>query len=497
MSQAAPTSTSGRTSFALWSKLLIAVVICGVGGIFYPQWGPPALAWWRKTVKPVVAQGKAARVAAGDHDEHDGHDHTGHDHAGHDHSAHKDDHDHDHPGHSEADSLEMSEQARKNIGLKVAKVELTRFTKTVSVPAMIAERPGRSTVLVTAPMTGIITRIHAIDGDAVEPGRKLFDLRLTHEELVQSQVELLQTVEQLEVTSREIKRIGQLTENGGLAGKQLLERQYDKQKLDAVLRSKREALLLHGLTAEQIEAIVERRELLKELSVVAPAWADEARPTDRATPYQVQSLNVSPGQHVNAGDTLVTLVDHAELYVQGEAFERDVPLVQRAADSGAPLTASLESEEGRSETITGLQILYLATKVDPGTRTLDFFVTLPNEVQRDATLSDGRRYFAWKFRPGQRVQLQVPVATWEQRLVLPVEAVAQDGVESYVFAPNGDHFDRRAVHVEYRESQWVVIANDGSLAPGELVAISSAQQLQLALKNKSGGAIDPHAGHNH
>ena len=83
--------------------------------------------------------------------------------------------------------------------------KLQSFTKTISVPGMIVERPGRSTVEVTAPMTGIVTRIYTIEGEAVEPGAKLFELRLTHEELVQSQAELLQTAEELDVIGREIE----------------------------------------------------------------------------------------------------------------------------------------------------------------------------------------------------------------------------------------------------------------------------------------------------
>jgi hypothetical protein len=43
----------------------------------------------------------------------------------------------------------------------------------------------------------------------------------------------------------------------------------------------------------------------------------------------------------------------------------------------------------------------------------------------------------------------------------------------------------------------VVIANDGGLFPGDRIALSAAQQLQVAIKNKAGGGIDPHAGHNH
>jgi hypothetical protein len=95
------------------------------------------------------------------------------------------------------------------------------------------------------------------------------------------------------------------------------------------------------------------------------------------------------------------------------------------------------------------------------------------------------------------MQIRVPVETWPDRIVLPAQAVAQDGVENYVFRANGAHFDREPVHVEHRDPEWVVIANDGTLFEGDRVAMTAAQQLQLTIKNKSGGAVDPHAGHNH
>jgi hypothetical protein len=75
--------------------------------------------------------------------------------------------------------------------------------------------------------------------------------------------------------------------------------------------------------------------------------------------------------------------------------------------------------------------------------------------------------------------------------------VAQEGADSFVFQRNGRRFDRVAVHVMHRDQTSVVIANDGTLFPGDVVALRSAHQLQMAIRNKSGTAIDPHAGHNH
>ena len=53
------------------------------------------------------------------------------------------------------------------------------------------------------------------------------------------------------------------------------------------------------------------------------------------------------------------------------------------------------------------------------------------------------------------------------------------------------------MHVKYRDQFSVVIDRDGSLFPGDVVAMRSAHQMKMALKNISGGGADPHAGHNH
>jgi cobalt-zinc-cadmium efflux system membrane fusion protein len=433
-------------------------------------------------VRPDTAASKGKEEAAG-HDDHAGHDHAGHDHA----------------GHNEANSIEISKQAQANIGLKLAKVELTTFDRTITIPGMLRERPGRSTVDITAPLTGIVTQIYPIEGEAVRPGQKLFDLRLTHEELVQAQGDFLRVAEELDVIEREIKRLEKIAVDGGIAGRQVLERQYEQQNKQAVLRAQQQALLLHGLNEAQVKDILTKRTLLRNLTVSVPE--DSGPKTENEAPaqksYEIRSLKVELGQSVTAGETLAILCDHAELFIEGNAFDKDVASVNRAVEHDWPVQAVIEAEDAHPEMIPGLKILYVSGAVDPESRTFHFYVRLPNVLLRDVNGKDGHRFISWRYKPGQRVQLTVPVEQWKERIVLPVAAIAQDGVETYVFSPNGDHFDRRSVHVEYRDRFTVIVANDGSLFPGDAVVLAGAQQMQLALKNKSGGAIDPHAGHNH
>lgn len=191
------------------------------------------------------------------------------------------------------------------------------------------------------------------------------------------------------------------------------------------------------------------------------------------------------------------LADHCELLVEGKAFEDDAVRLRQAIQEGWNVSAILMVGDRQTETIDGLKLLYLADQIDPESRAFHFYIRLPNKVVLDQQPSPGRRFIEWRFKPGQRMELRVPVEEWKDRIVLPVESVVDEGAEAYVYRQNGDHFDRVPIHVEYRDRNYVVIANDGALFPGDIVAGRGAYQIHLALKNKSGGGIDPHAGHNH
>ena len=420
-------------------------------------------------------------------------------------AEHDHDHDHDHDHHA-ADSLELSEQARRNLGLQTGAIEASTFVRTISVPGLVAERPGQTRVRVVAPLTGIVTRVHVIEGEAVPPGQPLFELRLTHEDLLNSQVEFLRLTEELDVVNREIDRLKPIVDKGAIPQKTLLDRQYDQQKLRGAQRAQRQSLRLHGLAEIQIDEVEQSRTLLSTLTVVAPippepqlpsaASAESASPAAATPLLQVEDLETEVGRLVSAGDALLSLADYSRLYIEGNAFEQDVELIAQTLARHAPITATIENHTAAAPRVEGLSILYLADQINPTERTLHFYLPLPNQSIRDEQVG-GHRFVNWRFKPGQRTQLQIPVEEWTDRLVLPATAVAQEGPDWFVFVENGDHFDRRPVHVEYRDRSQVVVAQDGSLFPGDVVALTGAAQLQMALRNRSGGAIDPHAGHSH
>ncbi len=409
---------------------------------------------------------------------------------------HPHDHGSEHPGHSADTAIEVSLTGLKNIDFEPIQVGLSDYERTVTLPAMVVERPGHSQIQITAPLSGVVTRVYAVQGAASVPGSPMFEIRLTHEELVAAQRSFLQTAESLDVVKREIERLQEVAQ-GVVAGKRILEQEYEQQKLEASLRAERQALLLHGLHDAQIDTILKTRELVPSMTVDAPQHDHEDDGCQEAHLFHVQELPVSLGQHVAAGEMLCRIADHCELYIEGRAFEDDAVWLREASRTGRSMRASVVVGRQKVDVIEDLRLLYLADHVDATSRALRFYVRLPNQVVLDRQSENGHRFIAWRFNPGQRMELRVPVETWKNRIVLPVEAVVEEGAESYVYERNGDHFDRVAVHVEHRDQSTVVVANDGALKLGKIVAARGAYQLHLALKNRSTGGVDPHAGHTH
>lgn len=495
--------TSARTnniSKWFWRLCVTGIVIVGIAtsGFWWPR-----LSIW---IDQTIAGSRTKSTEEAGHGE-EGHDHGDHDHGDHAHA------------HDDSSSLELSAQARKNLGLTdefLKPIQLTDYRRTITIPAIVVPRPGRTQIKVSTPLTGVVTHVHAVTGEAIQPGTLMFELRLTHEDLVTTQTQFLQSLGELEVENREIVRLEEVTASGAVPAKTLLERRYAKEKLEALLSAQREALKLHGLSERQVNEIVQKRQLLRDLSIVAPAIDEHdhedddtelklsglaktisfrSHPASQA-PMIIEQLNVHKGQSVTAGELLCTLADYDLLYIEGQAFEQDSSAITKAAEMGWSVSAVFPNE-GNEAVLNDLKLAFVGNAVNAETRSLSLFVNLPNQIIRDQTNAEGQRFVSWKYRPGQRLQVRVPVEEWKEQIVVPVDAVVKDGADWFVFQQNSDHFDRVPVHVKYRDQTSAVIAYDGTIYPGDVIALRSAHQMQMALKNKSGGAVDPHAGHNH
>jgi multidrug efflux pump subunit AcrA (membrane-fusion protein) len=286
-------------------------------------------------------------------------------------------------------------------------------------------------------------------------------------------------------------------------------------------------MLLHGLTEDQINQIELSRTLIREVIVHAPLVHEDnslhhealsgasdrlgnspsARLASMQPPavhhpnhvdvaFLVTALDTRRGQAVSAGQQLAQISDYSRLLIEGQAYQRDGEVVRRAADGEKNVQAVFDQSGESVEVVDDLQVVYIGNEIGRDSRSLPFYVGLNNRIER-SELRGTKRYASWRYKPGHRLTVRLPVSKIENAIVVPKGAVAEEGPERYLFVENGDHFDRVAVEVLARDSVNVAIANDGQVWPGQVVAVNGAHQLQMAMKNQAGGAIDPHAGHNH
>ena len=413
------------------------------------------------------------------------------------------------------DRVKLSPQAQKNLGLDVDTLTPQAYWRTMLIPGVVVDRPGESDRGVTSKVAGVVTSIKARPGDTVKAGDPLFTIQLASEFLQSAQTDLVKTVKELEFAVVDRNLIANLVKKGTTAEAELLKRQSVVDRLNTQLNGNRRQLQVFGLTPDQVNRI-EKGDVITEVTVLAPSGTSTttlpASPSAGESPpapvvFEVQELKVTLGEQVTAGQTLCLLANHQRLFVEGRAFKSEADTLAAAVEKKTPVRAEFADETPGAWQAQGpLQIHHLSNQVDQATRTFAFYLPLENEPKTFER--DGKSHFVWRYRPGQRVRLMVPVQklavlapdgkTEVLPFVLPAAAVVREGPEAFVFIQSGDTFVRKAVNVLHADRAEIVVANDGSVTEAEFVVRNQAAAINRALKAQAaGGGGDPHAGHSH
>ena len=409
--------------------------------------------------------------------------------------------------------LEISEQARKNLSLKSMAARPRLYWRTVVIPGEVADRPGISDRGVTSPAVGVVTAIHAFPGDTIRPGEELFTIRLFSEYLQATQTQLFKARQETAIVQAEINRLSGAVNTGAVPQSKLIDLTSEISRQNTLIQASRQELLTRGLTPQQVQQI-ESGTFVSTVDVVAPPVSDtplvagsSTSPIERVSylesaanalrlksdsiAYEVQELAVELGQQVQAGQLLANLSNHQSLYVVGHAFKREAAFLERAAQENRPIEVEFAEDGAESwpELQQTFRIRHLSNAIDKNNRTFDFFVPLENQSRTFE--KQAKLFLVWRFRPGQRARIHVPVEKFEDVFVLPSEAVVREGPEAYVFRQNGDLFKQIPVHVLHEDRRLIVIANDGSITSGAFLAQGSAASLNRVLKSQSASGKEP------
>jgi multidrug efflux pump subunit AcrA (membrane-fusion protein) len=407
------------------------------------------------------------------------------------------------PEAKESSRVKLSVQAQANLGLDADTLVPAEYWRKLLIPGTVVDRPGESDRGVTAKAAGIVTEVHARPGDTVRAGDALFTIQLASEFVQSAQTELAKAAREREFAVARRDRIAELVRAGTKPGQELTDEENQVRRLTNQVQAYRRQLQVFGLTAAQLDR-AERGDVVTEVAITAPAEHSHgpgAQPASSAL-YELQELKIHLGEAVTAGQTLCLLANHQRLFVEGKAFKSEAKALSRLAEKKVPIEVQFADEApGDWPQVPPLVIQYLSNQVDPTNRTFSFY--LPLENQADTFDRDGKKHFVWRFRPGQRVRIKVPVErlvtlapdgkTELLPFVLPGGAVVREGAEAFVFVQSGDVFIRKPVRVLFEDRAEVVIANDGSITEADFVVKNQAAALNRALKGAAGGD----EGHEH
>ena len=422
-----------------------------------------------------------------------------------------------------ADHVDLTPEAVANLGLKLGPVPRRDFSRTILKPGEVVEIPGVSSFGIAAPVDAVVQELRVVPGQAVASGAVLATLRITDDELTDAQSRLLGVLTKQAVQQREVERLEPLVQAGAVNGQRKRELEYAGEQLDAERRVLLQELRARGMPEEALESLLERRALLTRLEIrMQPPGAtpNTQAATGSTRTYVVETISMRPGHAVRRGDVLSSISDHEELYVRGAAFPDDTELLQRIAanDWRIGVETASHHDDAMASTEARAPLLRVDNAVDPKTQTLAFYLPLRNTIDQVID-DDGRQYPQWRFRPGQRIHLRLPVSIWRDQIVLPADAVAIDGPDAFVFVEHdGDHahpaprdathetrtdgdgesileLERLPVRVFHRDDRWVVIEPNQHLTEAPQVALNQAFKLHLAVQMQVGGGHTHHHEH--
>lgn len=270
-------------------------------------------------------------------------------------------------------TVRVSPDVQQNLGIRLADVRRGQVGGALRLVGNIAFNE-RERVLVQARSNGFVERLYVrAPLDPVRKGQALLDLYVP--DWVAAQEEYLS-----------IRRMGAV-QSAGL--------------LDAAQQRMR----LAGMTDEQIRQVAARGQVIKRVTVTAPASG------------VVSELAAREGMTVSAGAPMMTISGLASVWVNAEVPENAAAQVR----PGTAVEATTPAYPG--ERFKG-KVESLLPQVDPATRTLVARIVLSNP--------------GGKLSPGMFATIDVSGAGRGPALVVPSEAVIQTGTRSVVIVAQGD-----------------------------------------------------------
>ncbi len=291
-----------------------------------------------------------------------------------------------------------------------------------------------------ATVTGRVTEIDAMLGQAVKKGERLALLNST--ELGKAQSDYLKATSQVNLRRVTVKRAERLMDSGVLSEAELQERQAVLTEADVDLRAATDQLRVMGMSEADLKRLASQRNI------------HSFSPVTTSIEGVVIERNIAIGQVVQPTDSLYTVADLSKLWLVAEVPEQQAHWAREGDQVQAEVPALPEQE------VVG-KLIYVADMVNPETRTVTVRMALANPDRL--------------FKPQMLARLKIS-KPGSQALVIPSQAVVRENDQDYVFVETApSQFQLRSVRLGREENHQRALLS--GLKAGERIVTNGAFHL--------------------
>ncbi|ATG92394.1 efflux RND transporter periplasmic adaptor subunit [Methylomonas koyamae] len=331
--------------------------------------------------------------------------------------------------------IRISQQQIENLDIKTAALVPSSTVPLFYAPGKVVT-PADREVLVSSSQPGLVTRLAANVGDTVHKGQVLAQLRSP--ELVGLQQAFLTATSELHLSGLERSRDQKLLQEGVIAERRWQETQTQHSAKAARADEARQLLLLAGMSAAEIQTLVQSRKLGDSLQIRAPI--------DGVVLERMANL----GARLDIQAPMYRIADLAELWL-----EISIP------------------QERLSSVKVGDRVRLEPGDISATISLLGQSVNADNQTVLARAVVDGKPQ---GLRVGQNVNVQILQPGLPGGFSVPNSALSQNEGRSYVFVRNADGFAVIEVTVNGKQGSDSLIS--GALAGNEQIAVKGAVALK-------------------
>lgn len=339
-------------------------------------------------------------------------------------------------------TLVVTPEQQKTIGLRVARPELRSLAQTIRVSGMI-DVPPQNLVSVSVPLGGYLRQTKLLTGMHIRKGELIAEIE--DAQYIQLQEDYLTVKAKLAAAETEYYRQRDLNASKASSDKALQQAQAEYHSLRVRLSALSEKLKLINIDPRSLS----EQNLSRSIRLYAPFNGF------------VSKVYVNMGKYVNPSDVLFELVNPDNVLLRLRVFEKDLPLLSAG------------------------QKLVAFTNAHPKKQYNCEVIFVNRDVGTDRTVDVHCRFLEYdpSLLPGMYMNAVVELESMSS-LCVPEQAVVTFEGKNYVFvASDPQKFEITEISTGLKENGYISLNN--AMLQDKDVVVEGSYTLLMMLKNKS------------